>query len=112
MGSELHSATASNYVRLIGTVEREPVIHRSEQGDAMVVIDLRTENPVTGEENDFHNMVAFGELAEWCEQHLEPGMSVCVEGQLALRRWKQGEKWRSRAQVIVRQVSMAPASSN
>jgi len=78
----------------------------------MAVIDLRTQNPETGKENDFHNMVAFGGLAEWCGNHLQAGMRVCVQGNLALRRWKQGESWRSRPQVIVRQVSMAPVSSD
>ena len=97
-----------NYVILVGKLEREPTIHRNPQGVPMAVLDLRTQNPETGHWNDFHNMIAFGGLAAWCEANLHSGMGICVHGQLALRRWKQGESWRSRPQVIVRQVFLAP----
>lgn len=103
-----HTNLPQNYVFLVGTVHRGPTIHKNPNGGTMAVLDLRTANPTTGKNSDFHNVVVFGGLATWCEHNLRPGMRVSVQGQLALRRWKQGAAWRSRPQVIVRQVFLAP----
>ncbi|MFN2275150.1 MAG: single-stranded DNA-binding protein, partial [Anaerolineales bacterium] len=43
------------------------------------------------EETEWFNVVAWGNLAEICNQHLHKGQQVYVEGRLQTRRWEDTE---------------------
>ena len=43
------------------------------------------------EETEWFNVVAWGNLAEICNQHLHKGQQVYVEGRLQTRRWEDAE---------------------
>jgi single-strand DNA-binding protein len=43
------------------------------------------------EETEWFNVVAWGSLAEICNQHLRKGQQVYVEGRLQTRRWDDPE---------------------
>lgn len=49
------------------------------------------------EETEFHNVVAWGRLAEICSEYLNKGRKVYVEGRLRTRDWEaqDGQKRRS-----------------
>lgn len=54
-------------------------------------------NPNTNETNDrteWHRIVAWGKLAEFCEKYLDRGRQVYVDGKLRTRNWqdKEGNK--------------------
>ena len=97
-----------NLVLLVGQVWRPPTIHRNRHGHPMAILDLRTENPENEQLHDFHNVICFGGLADWCGEYLKVRTRVCVLGQLSMRRWKQGTSWRTKTQVIVRQLALVP----
>jgi single-strand DNA-binding protein len=47
-----------------------------------------TDDGQTEERTDFHNLVAWAKLAEICDQILQKGDKVYVEGRLQTREWK------------------------
>jgi len=97
-----------NLVLLVGEVHRPPAIHRNRNGQPMAILDLRTESPENERLHDFHNVIVFGELANWCHEYLRRKVKVIVAGQLSMRRWKQGTSWPTKTQVIVRHLALVP----
>lgn len=54
-------------------------------------------NPTTNESSDrteWHRIVAWGKLAEFCEKYLDRGKQIYLEGKLRTRNWqdKEGNK--------------------
>ena len=59
------------------------------------------------EEVEFHNIVAFGKLAEICAQYLGKGRKVYVEGRLKTREWQaQDGAKRVRTEIIAENMIM------
>ena len=53
------------------------------------------------EETEWFNVVAWGTLAEICNQHLHRGQQVYVEGRLQTRRWDDAEGQKQLATEVV-----------
>ena len=115
-----------NKVMLIGNITRDPELRYTPQGRAVVTLGLavnRNFKSQTGEkkqETCFINVVAWAQLAEICNQYLQKGRPVFVEGRLQSRSWQDQEgKKRSVIEVVADnvqflgsrgQVEEAPAS--
>lgn len=91
-----------NKVMLIGHLGRDPEMRKAESGNAVCHMRLATRNwrPANGNGNEttaeWHNIVAFGKLAELGAGRLRKGSRVYVEGRLRTRSYQpeQGEvKW-------------------
>ncbi len=87
-----------NKVVLIGRLGRDPD-HRLTGGGTQVsnfsiaTDQVRNTNGTTQKTTEWHRIVAFGRIAETCNQYLKKGSLVCVEGSLQTRSWeKSGEK--------------------
>jgi single-strand DNA-binding protein len=81
-----------NKVLLIGNLTRDPELRYTPQGTAVVNFTVATNRSwvaegVEKEAVDFHNVVAWNKLAELCEQLLQKGTKVYVEGRLQTRNW-------------------------
>ena len=85
----------------IGNIVNDPEMRTTANGQNVtsfrVATNRRWKNQTTGEFNEdsqFHNIVAWGKLAEICSQYMTKGMKVYVEGRLAHRSWEdnQGQK--------------------
>ncbi len=82
-----------NKVQLIGNVGNAPEIKNLENGQKMAKLSLATNETYynqSGEkvqETQWHNLVAFGKIAELCEQYLSKGSEVAVEGKLTHREY-------------------------
>jgi single-strand DNA-binding protein len=63
------------------------------------------------EQTEFHNVVAFGKLAETIGQYLRQGSMILIEGRLQTRNWvgKDGVK-RYRTEIIVENLQLGPKS--
>lgn len=63
-------------------------------------------------ETEFHNVVAFGRLAEICNQYLTKGRLVYVEGRLRTRNWagQDGIK-RTRTEIVATNMQMFPRTT-
>lgn len=92
--------TLRNKVQLIGRLGQNPELRSFENGKAMAKFSLATEDSyrdTTGKkitETQWHNIVAWGNLAKTAEQYLVKGSEVAVEGRLTHRTYddKDGKK--------------------
>jgi single-strand DNA-binding protein len=85
-----------NKVILIGRLGRNPELRYIPQTERAVAnFNLATNekyyNPNTSESDiraEWHRIVAWGKLAEFCEKYLIQGKQVLVEGKLRTRSWQ------------------------
>ena len=83
-----------NKVLLIGRLGQDPEMRYTPTGRPLTKFQLaanRSWTTADGEkktETEWFNVVAWGKLAEICNQYLNKGQLVYVEGRLHNRRWK------------------------
>lgn len=92
------AARSLNKVQIIGNLTRDPELRYTAQGTPICIFGVATNRAYkkTGsdeviEETEFHNVVAWGKLAELCNQLLHKGWKVFIEGRLRTRSWEDGE---------------------
>jgi single-strand DNA-binding protein len=97
-----------NRVELIGNLTRDPEMRYTPQGTAVATFSIATNrvyNTPDGErkeEVDFHRCVAWGKLAELCQQLLKKGTKTFVSGRLQNREWEgqDGQK-RQTTEIVI-----------
>lgn len=58
---------------------------------------------------EFHNVVAFGKLAEICSRYLNKGKLVLVEGRIQTRSWQaQDGSKRYRTEIVMENMQLGP----
>lgn len=83
-----------NKVMVIGHLGRDPEMRYTPSGRPVTsfsVVTTRTWTSAEGErheESEWFNVVAWGTLAEICNQYLSKGKQVYVEGRLQTRGWE------------------------
>ena len=83
-----------NRATIIGNCTRDPEARATPNGTTVanfgVATNLSWTNPQgqRQEKVEFHNVVAWGKLAEICKQYLAKGRKVYVEGRLQTREWQ------------------------
>lgn len=86
-----------NKVMLIGRLGHEPEMRYTPSGRPLTKFQLATNRSWTaadGEkktETEWFNVVAWGKLAEICNQYLTKGQQVFIEGRLHTRRWQDDD---------------------
>jgi len=88
-----------NKVLLIGRLGRNPDLRYIPQTERAVAnftlaTNERYFNPSTNESDiraEWHRIVAWGKLAEFCEKFLVQGKQILVEGKLRTRSWQDRE---------------------
>ncbi|MDP3784768.1 MAG: single-stranded DNA-binding protein [bacterium] len=103
-----------NKVFLIGNLTRDPEMRTLPSGQPVASFGLATnriykKDGKQEKQVEFHNIVAFGRLAEICSQYLTRGKMVFVEGRLVNRNWeaKDGTK-KNRTEIIMENMQMGP----
>jgi single-strand DNA-binding protein len=101
-----------NKVILVGNLAADPDVKATPKGTYVANLRLAT-NTYAGKDEDgsrkqhaeFHNLVAFGKLAEFVGQYLHKGRSIYAEGRLHTSSWEDaaGQK-RYRTEVILEDV--------
>jgi len=87
-------ARSVNKVILVGNLTRDPEMRYTPDGQAVTSFGVATNRRWTNKEGEqkedaeFHNIVAWGKLAELCSQLLKKGRKVYVEGRLQTRSWE------------------------
>lgn len=101
-------ARSLNKVMLIGNLTRDPEMRYTPQGTAVCTFGLATNrswNTDSGEKKEdveFHNLVAWGKLAEICSNLLKKGRKVFAEGRLSTRSWQgQDGTQKQRTEVVI-----------
>ncbi len=86
-----------NKVMLIGRLGRDPEMRYTPSGRAVTTFNVATSrswNTSNGErrtETEWFRVVAWGNLAEICNQLLHKGQQVYIEGRLKNHRWQDEE---------------------
>src|SRR5690349_11455840 len=96
-----------NKVMLIGRLGKDPEMRYTQSGTAVTTFTLATNRygksaeGTQQEETDWHTIVAWDKLAETCNQYLQKGRLVYVEGRLQTRSWdsQDGQK-RYKTEVV------------
>lgn len=87
-------ARSVNKAILIGNLTRDPEMRYTPDGQAVTSFGVATNRRWTNkegeqkEDTEFHNIVAWGKLAELCSQHMKKGRKVYLEGRLQTRSWE------------------------
>lgn len=96
-----------NKVLLYGNLTRDPEVRALPSGQQVVTFGMatnRTYKDKSGAQKDmteFHNIVAFGRVAEVMGQYLKKGRPVYVEGRLQTRSWEADGQKKYRTEIVV-----------
>jgi single-strand DNA-binding protein len=82
-----------NKVILVGNVGRDPEMKSLPSGTRLATFSLATTDRRSKDESgnprtEWHNLVAWGRLAEIVEQYVTKGKQLYVEGQIRTRSWE------------------------
>jgi single-strand DNA-binding protein len=84
-----------NKVILIGNIGRDIEVRQTPSGLAVAKFSLATsenrkdKNGQRQEQTEWHNIVAFGKLADFCGQYLGKGRSIYVEGSIRTEKYEK-----------------------
>lgn len=100
-----------NRAMVIGNCTRDPEVRTTTTGQNVCSFGVATNftwKDAQGQKQEkveFHNIVAWGKLAEICGQYLARGRKVYVEGRLQTREWdgQDGAK-RNRTEIVAENV--------
>jgi single-strand DNA-binding protein len=102
-----------NRAMIIGNVTRDPEVRTTTTGQNVASFGVATTHRWTDntgnkqEKTEFHNIVAWGKLAEICGQYLGKGRKVYVEGRLQTREWDgQDGNRRQRTEIVAENMIM------
>ena len=96
-----------NKVMIIGHLGKDPEMRYTPSGRPVTTFNVasdRSWNTSDGErrtETEWFNVVAWGSLAEICNQYLVKGQQVYVEGRLQSRNWEDNDGRRHTSVEIV-----------
>ena len=96
-----------NKAMIIGNLGRDPEMRYTQGGQAVTNFSLATNrrwvgrDGEPGEATEWHNIVAWGKLAEICNEYLSKGSSVYIEGRLQTRQYEDREGITRRTTEIV-----------
>ncbi len=93
-----------NRAELIGRLGRSPEMRYTAEGQAVTKFSLATDRPAkvgAPQETDWHSVVCWGKLAEFCNQYLTKGRLVFVAGRITYRAWEGKDGLKHRATEIV-----------
>jgi len=106
-----------NKAIILGNLTRDPEARTLPSGRPVVSFSVATNrfwtDKNTGEkkkEVEFHNVVAFGRLAEIVHQFLFKGSMVYIEGRIRTRSWqdKKTNEKRQRTEIIAERLQLGP----
>ncbi len=84
-----------NKVILVGNVGRDPETRALPSGTTLCKFSLATTEPrfkdrETGEPHtEWHNIVVWGKLAEFCERYIQKGKQLYIEGRIRTRQYEK-----------------------
>lgn len=102
-----------NRAMIIGNLTRDPELRTTPNGQNVCNFSIATSSQWTDsagqkqERTEYHNIVAWGKLADICSQYLGKGRKVYLEGRLQTRDWEaQDGSKRNRTEIIAENMIM------
>jgi single-strand DNA-binding protein len=108
-----------NKTMIIGRLTRDPESRNIPTGQLVSSFSVATgrswkdKSGAKQEKTEFHNVVAWGKLAEICKQYLNKGKKVFIEGRLQTRSWddQNGQK-KYKTEIIAENMQMLDSMSS
>jgi len=107
-----------NKVFIIGNLTRDPELRYTPQGTAVTTLRVAINTPFKDKNGQlqrdtcFINVVVWGQMAEICNQYLQKGRQIFVEGRLISRSWQDNEgRSRSTIEVRAQRVQFMPRTA-
>ena len=108
-----------NKTMIIGRLTRDPESRNIPTGQLVSSFSVATgrswkdKSGAKQEKVEFHNVVAWGKLAEICKQYLNKGKKVFIEGRLQTRSWddQNGQK-KYKTEIIAENMQMLDSMSS
>lgn len=104
-----------NKVFVLGNLTRDPEVRTIASGQQVASFSIATNRvwynqaKEKNQEVEFHNIVAWGRLAEIAGQYLNKGGMVLIEGRLKTRSWQaQDGTKKYRTEIIAENMQMGP----
>jgi single-strand DNA-binding protein len=104
-------ARSFNQAIIMGNLTRDPELRNTPSGQqvaSFAVATNRVWNNASGERQeaaDFHEVVAWGKLAELAAQYLAKGRKVMVVGRLQNQTWEKDGVKRNRTEIVASDIS-------
>lgn len=102
-----------NRATIIGNLTRDPELRTTPNGQNVCNFGVATSSQWTDasgqkqERVEYHNIVAWGRLADICAQYLVKGKKVFIEGRLQTRDWEaQDGSKRTRTEIVAENMIM------
>lgn len=101
-----------NKVMVIGHLGRDPEMRYTPSGRPVTNFNVaanrswKTSDNERRTETEWFNVVAWGSLAEICNQYLTKGQQVYIEGRLQTRRWEEDGVKRSTVEIVAKEMVM------
>ncbi|MEK9159317.1 MAG: single-stranded DNA-binding protein [Patescibacteria group bacterium] len=110
-------AFSLNRAQVIGNVTRDPEVKNIASGQTVASFSVATNSSWTDkmgakqEKSEFHNIVAWGKLAEICQAYVKKGRKLYVEGRMQTRDWEgeDGVK-RYRSEIVAENLILLDRS--
>ena len=101
-----------NKAILIGNLGRDPELRYIPSGQPVASFTVATTETYSDrsgarqKRTEWHNIVAWGKLAELCGQYLKKGRQVYIEGRISNRQYeaKDGSGKRSRTEIVAQVI--------
>ncbi|MCS3830831.1 single stranded DNA-binding protein [Salinibacter ruber] len=100
-----------NKVILIGNIGQAPELRYTQNGKAVCNMSLATNETYIDDEGnevqntEWHDIVAWGRLAQVCHEYLQKGSQVYLEGKIETQEWTdQNGNTRYNTEVVAREV--------
>lgn len=108
-----------NQVQLIGHLGAQPEFRKLDNGNALVKFSLATHEKYTDNNGKlvtnttWHNIIAWGKMAELSQQLLTKGQKIVLTGKLVQRNWEDPEGQRRFAtEIQMLDMHLAPKKNN
>jgi single-strand DNA-binding protein len=103
-----------NRVILVGRLGKDPEVRSLPSGTSVTKFSIATDERFTDksgekqERTEWHNIVAWGKLAEICGQYLRKGKLVFIEGSIRTDSWddKETGQKKYRTEIIAQNMQM------
>lgn len=101
-----------NRVMLIGNLGRDPEHRELDNGQSVTSFSIATTDSWTDkkgekqERTEWHNIVAWGKLAEICAEYLKKGSKVYIEGSLKTEQYEKDGVTRYATKIVAREMMM------
>ena len=106
-----------NKAMLIGNLGKDPETRYTQNGAAVTNFSVATterwkdKDGQQQEQTEWHRIVTFGRLAEICNEYLNKGSKVYIEGRLQTRSWEQDGVKKYSTEIVAREMKMLGGKS-